>query len=585
MGGAAICLSGFAVSEGVAFGSTYLYCPAVPAVGRARFSGDPAPHLAQYEESMAAAERQLTAICQKLREREEAAAKIFEAQMEILQDEEMDECVRAAIREESLTPAAAVEQVYEQFAQLLAQAADMLIAARAADIRDVKLRLLRIICGLAPADLSLLPPDTILVARDLLPSDTALLDPACVAAIVTELGNQTSHTAILSRSLGIPAVLAVKGALERIPPHAFAAVDALSGEVYCQPEEPVCQRLREKQRVFLEKKQRQQSYLSRRAVTTDGVNVEIGVNIGGPRNDFTSCDYCGLFRTEFLFLDQPALPDEETQFAHYRRTLEEAEGKLVTLRTLDIGGDKSVPCLPLPKEDNPFLGCRALRLFLERRDLFCTQLRAALRASAYGRMQIMYPMVGSLADFRRAKELTRLVMEELEAEGIPYDREIPLGIMIEIPSIALTADLAAEEVDFASVGTNDLCQYLCAADRLNPAVASYYESFSPAMLRCLRDICGAFDRAGKPISICGELAGEEKAAKLLVGLGFRKLSMNAGQHGAVKAAVCGFSLAEARALAGRALTCKTQEEVLALLEQDRVQGPQSPSTHERSCFL
>lgn len=568
MDGASVYLTGIAVSAGVAFGSTFLYRPELPEIQRSHFASDPVPYIGAYERGLHTADAQLSSICQLLQARGEDSSKIFAAQREILLDEELDACVRTAITEERLTVPAAVEQVYEQFAHLLAQAADPLIAARAADIRDVKLRILRILLGMEAADLSLLPQGTILVARDLLPSDAALLDPDCIAAIVTEQGNQTSHTAILAKSLGIPAVLAVQGAMEAIPSRTFSAVDALSGEIFCQPEEALCRHLRDKQASFQENVLRQQKYLYRQAVTTDGAPIKIGVNIGGQRNDFSSCDYCGLFRTEFLFLDRQILPDEQTQFAEYRRVVEQAGGKLVTLRMLDIGGDKSIPCLPLPKEDNPFLGCRALRLLLKKQDLFRSQLRAALRASAYGPIQIMYPMVGSLTDFRRAKALTRQVMEELEAEGIPCGKEIPCGVMIEIPSIALIADMAAEEVDFASVGTNDLCQYLCAADRLNPAVAEHYENFSPAVLRCLRDIRQAFDRAEKPVSICGEMAGDLRAVKLLVGLGYRSLSMSAGQHAAVKAAICGFSLEEARILAEKALACRTQAEVLALLEQD-----------------
>ena len=572
MDGASIRLTGIAVSGGIAFGHTFLYHPELPEIRCDRFETDPEPHIAAYEHSLHAAAEQLSGICRSLQARGRDAAQIFAAQLEILQDEEMDICVRGAIAEERLTAAAAVEQVYEQFAQLLAQTADPLIAARAADIRDIKLRLQRVLLGLESADLSLLPPGTVLVARDLFPSDTALLDPSCIAAIVTELGNPTSHTAILAKGLGIPAVLAVRGAMEAIPPHTVCAVDALSGEVFCRPEEALCVHLRSKQASFQEDALRQQKYRYRQAVTTDGVPIEIGVNIGGQNDDLASCDYCGLFRTEFLFLDRQILPDEQTQFAEYCRVVEQADGKLVTLRTLDIGGDKSVPCLPLPKEDNPFLGCRALRLTLNRRELFRSQLRAALRASAYGPMQILYPMVGSLTDFRRAKALTREVMRELDTEGVPYRRDIPLGIMIEIPSIALLADMAADEVDFASIGTNDLCQYLCAADRLNPAVAEYYETFSPAVLRCLREICRAFDRAGKPVSICGEMAGDTRAVKLLVGLGYRRLSMSSGQHAAVKAAICGFSLEEARVLAEKALACRTQEEVLRLLDEDRSCG-------------
>lgn len=564
-----ICPSGIVVYEGIAFGTTYLYSPDVPAVLRQQYEGsDSAPYIAQYEAGISKASAQLQEIAQRLASRQDENSKIFDAQLEILQDEEMDAMVREAITQDNRMPAAAVDMVYAQFAAILQQVEDPLIRARSADILDVKGRMLRALSGSAGADLSMLPEQTILVAHDLLPSDTAQLDPSHVVAIVTETGNQTSHTAILSRSLGIPAILAVEGAMQRIPTGISAVVDALDCDIFLEPDEETTRRLLKKQKSHQAKLALQNEYLLKRAVTTDGQQIQIGINIGSSDCNFASCDFCGLFRTEFLFMDKQELPDEEEQFREYRAAVEKANGKPITLRTLDIGGDKTVPCLPLPKEDNPFLGKRALRLCMTEPELFNTQLRAALRASAYGPMQIMFPMVGSLEDYRAAKAQTIAVMAQLDGEGIPYDKNIPLGIMIEIPSIAVMADLAAAEVDFASIGTNDLCQYLCAADRLNPAVAQNYQSYSPAMFRCLHSICTAFTAAGKPVSICGELAGEAKAIKLLVGLGFRKLSMAAASHAAVKATICNFSLQDAEQLAAQALKCTTQDDILNLLENN-----------------
>lgn len=563
-------LSGIVASEGITFGRAYLYRPKSQEIQQVYTEKD---GIQQYEQSIQTAKQQLTDIYERLLIRADENAKIFEAQQEILDDEEMDQCVRKLIMDSRIAPIEAIEQIYEQFAEILSKAGDPLIAARTSDIRDVKLRLQRVLSGTAIDELASLPEGTVLVANDLLPSDTALLDPCCIAAIITEQGSQTAHTAILSRSLGIPALLAVRGAMDTIQTGMSVAVDAISGRVYCQPNEAIRSALDKKRLSFDGEKCIQQQYLYKKAVTTDGTYIQIGINIGGDESDFSSCDYCGLLRTEFLFLERQELPDEQTQFQQYKKIVENAQGKIVTLRTLDIGGDKALPYLPLPKEDNPFLGCRALRLCLEEQDIFRTQLRAALRASAYGKMQIMYPMVGSLIDYRHAKAITHQVMAELDAEGIAYDKAIPLGIMIEIPSIAQIADLAAEEVDFASVGTNDLCQYLCAADRLNAAVAQNYESYGPAMLRCLRDICRAFDRAGKPISICGELAGEKNAVELLVGMGYRKFSMNAKQHAAIKASICNFSLHEAQELFACAIKCRTQEEILELVQRRQKGAP------------
>ena len=544
-------LIGIAVSEGVAFGNAYLYRPQPQAVTLSGSAGGDAAQ--RYVQSLAIAAQQLSAISGKMTAASDSSAKIFEAQQEILADEEMDACVRELIEDEQLDPAAAVEQVYEQFAAILAKVKDPLIAARAADIRDVKTRVLRVLCGACVPDLSALPFGTVLVAHDLLPSDTAQLDPSRIAAIVTELGNQTTHTAILSHSLGIPAILGVKGAMEAIAQGIPLVVDALAGEIICQPDEAVRRQLEAKRERFADERRIQQTYLHRDAVTTDGVRIQIGINIGGSETDFSSCDYCGLFRTEFLYMEGKELPGEETQFEAYRQVVQKAKGHPITLRTLDIGGDKTLPYMELPKEDNPFLGKRAIRLCFAEKELFLTQLRAALRASAYGPLQIMFPMVGSLEDIRKAKEYLNLAKEQLKERKQQFDEQIRIGIMIEIPAIALIADLAAEEVDFASIGSNDLTQYLSAADRMNPEVAAYYKSDSTPLLRLLGFVFREFSKREKEISVCGEMAGNPETAQLLVGLGARKLSMSSGNIAGVKAKLAECTLQELTALAEKKL--------------------------------
>ena len=321
------------------------------------------------------------------------------------------------------------------------------------------------------------------------------------------------------------------------------------------PGEECIRDIREKQTSFFRKKEAEKNFLNKPAIMKDGTEIKIGINIGSQEFDVPTdrYDFIGLFRTEFLYMEGKELPGEETQFEAYRQVVQKAKGHPITLRTLDIGGDKTLPYMELPKEDNPFLGKRAIRLCFAEKELFLTQLRAALRASAYGPLQIMFPMVGSLEDIRKAKEYLNLAKEQLKERKQQFDEQIRIGIMIEIPAIALIADLAAEEVDFASIGSNDLTQYLSAADRMNPEVAAYYKSDSTAMLRLLRFVFQEFSKRGKEISVCGEMAGNPETAQLLVGLGARKLSMSSGNIAGVKAKLAECTLQELTALAEKKL--------------------------------
>jgi phosphotransferase system enzyme I (PtsI) len=562
---------GTPVSPGVAEGSVYLYqafaCDVYETYVQA---GGEEDALKSYEQAVRAADDELLRLAASFSADHADKAKIFEAHREILADEEIGEEIRSAILDERQAADFAVNRVYTEFAQLLSKVTDELIAARATDIRDVRNRLIRILHGEMEKNLSALHAPVVVVAHDLLPSDTATLDRKNVLAIVTEVGGTTSHSAILARSFGIPAVLGGPDVTEAFRDGACAAVDAMSGEVYLEPDDAVRQSICRKREAFLKDRLDAARYLLDGAQLRDGTHVDVGLNIGsGAETDaIRYCDFIGLFRTEFLYMQTDRLPDEEAQFAAYRDVLQRAEGKPVTIRTLDIGGDKTLPGLSLPKEENPFLGCRALRLCLRNRDLFLTQLRAILRASVYGQFWIMFPMVGSLDDLRAAKEALAEAMRMLDQRGIPYDKNMKTGVMIEIPSAAFMAAEIAAECDFASVGTNDLCQYLHAADRMNPDVKSYYQSFSPAMFRALNMIFKAFHAAGKSVSVCGELAGDPAAAPVLAGRGLRKFSMNAGAVAGVKRALRQISLAEAQALAGQVCRMDTERAVKALLKCD-----------------
>lgn len=563
---------GTPVSPGVAEGRVYLYqaftCDVYETYVQ---SGEEAAALERYEQAVRAADAELLHLIASFSADNADKAKIFAAHREILSDEEVDDEIRSAIHNDRQAADFAVNRVYTEFALLLSKVEDALIAARATDIRDVRNRLIRILHGEAEKNLSSLRSPVVVVAHDLLPSDTATLDRQNVLAIVTEVGGSTSHSAILARSFGIPAVLGVPDVTEAFLDGANVAVDAMSGEVYLEPDETVRRSICHKREAFLQDRQDAARYLSDRGALRDGTPVEIGLNIGSGAETapLRYCDFIGLFRTEFLYMQADRLPDEDAQFRAYRDVLQKAGSKPVTIRTLDVGGDKTLPGLSLPKEENPFLGCRALRLCLRNRDLFLTQLRAILRASIYGKLWVMFPMVGSMDDLRAAKDALGEAMRMLDQRGIAYDKGIQTGVMIEIPSVALMAADIAAECDFASVGTNDLCQYLHAADRMNPDVKAYYQSFSPAMFRTLRMIFDAFAAAGKPVSVCGEMAGNPTAAPVLAGLGLRKFSMNAGSVASVKRALRQFSLAEARTIAEQVCGMDTERAVKEFLGQQQ----------------
>ncbi len=561
---------GAPVSPGVAEGYVYLYqaftCDVYETYVRA---GEEEAALKNYEQAVQAADDELRQLIASFSVENADKAKIFAAHREILADEEIDEEIRSAILSERQATDFAVDRVYTDFALLLSKVEDALIAARATDIRDIRNRLIRILHGETEKNLSSLHAPVVVVAHDLLPSDTATMDRKNVLAIVTEVGGATSHSAILARSFGIPAVLGVPNVTEAFQDGAYVAVDAMSGEVYLEPDEAVQQSICRKRDAFLKDRQDAARYLTDSGSLGDGTRIEIGLNIGScaETESIHYCDFIGLFRTEFLYMQSDRLPDEEAQFIAYRDVLQKADGKPVTIRTLDVGGDKTLPGLALPKEENPFLGCRALRLCLRNRDLFLTQLRAILRASIYGKLWVMFPMVGSMDDLRAAKDALAEAMRMLDQRGIAYDKHITTGVMIEIPSVALMAAEIAAECDFASVGTNDLCQYLHAADRMNPDVKTYYQSFSPAMFRALKMIFAAFIAAEKPVSVCGELAGNPVAAPLLAGLGLRKFSMNAGSVAGVKRALRRFSLDESQALAEQVCALDTEHAVKELLDK------------------
>lgn len=546
-------LRGNGVSKGVAIGEIFLYQPFIPQTTEAHYSGDPKQYLEQYEALCLQARVELQAIRERMMQTDAEKAAIFSAQMEILCDEVMDEEIRDGIQYDTWMPDWAVETVYSRYERRLQKAGDPLIRERAADLKDVKNRLLRIWCGVPQQSLAQLEKPVIIAAHDLLPSDTAVMERDHVLGIVTESGGTTSHSAIIARSYGIPAVLGIPNLLPRLTNGEKVILDAVDGVLITRPDGKQEKEMRIKQKEYEIHAARIQKYLHRDPLTADGERIEIGLNIGSARPEdlegSSVTDFVGLFRTEFLYMDNDHLPTEEEQIIQYQKALLEYAPRPVVLRTLDIGGDKTLPYFPLPQEQNPFLGKRALRLCFDSPELFRTQLRVALRASVAGQLWIMLPMVSSIEEIKRAKALLEQAKQELRQEKLPFDEGVKLGIMIEIPAVAVIADLIAPEVDFASIGTNDLCQYLMAVDRMNPEVTSYYQSYHPALFRLIGYVVERFKQAGKPICICGELGGDPLAAPVLVGLGIRKLSMSLSSVAAVKRALAGFTVKQMEEMA------------------------------------
>ena len=563
-------LKGTAVSPGIAVGTICVYNPSACAVTEAHFpEAETAQRLAEYETAVSEAKTEIEALIGSMEEEGDDKAEILEAHLEILEDEEMTEEIQTAIAEERLMPDAAVKKVFDKYMELLGGIEDALFQERIADMKDVSGRIVQILHGEKNQDLSQLPGPCIIAAHDLLPSDTAAMDKKKVLGIVAEAGGATSHSAILARSYQIPAILGVPGVLEQAEDGKECILDALEGQVYLNPDEEAKAEFTEKQKRYLADVAEAANYLKQEGALADGTRIDIGLNIGSDEASeaYAYCDFVGLFRSEFLYMQGDHLPSEEEQYQAYTRVLSHADGRPVTLRTLDIGGDKTLSYYTLPQEENPFLGKRALRLCLSEPELFHTQLRSALRASAKGKLQLMFPMVGTLDDIRNARAALEEAKEALRGEGIPFDEEMKVGIMIEIPAIAEIADLVAQEVDFASIGTNDLTQYLHAADRMNGEITSYYQSLSPAVFRVLRRIITAFTEAGKPVSVCGELGGDPKAAVILAGMGLRKTSMSDSSIAKVKRALCCFTAEEAAQTARDVCAMGTQEEIVQYMDK------------------
>ena len=563
--------TGTAVSAGVVIGKVYLYERFVSDVSKCPM-GTPAEEAAHYLAARDAAQGELETLCQHFTELgDNEKASIFSAHLEILSDETMDEEIQAGISGGESSGPWVIRSVYEQYASMFEQLADPIIRERAVDLRDVCARLLRCWEGLPEQNLSALPEPVIIITHDLVPSDTATLDRNNVLGIVTEIGGSTSHSAIIARSYEIPAVLGVSGIVSQLEDRQEVILDAVDGAILSGFDEEVRSAYEAKRREILRRQAHTKLYIDREPITPDGVRIAVELNIASaePQNlEYAKyTDGVGLFRSEFLYMGRSALPTEEEQFQAYRKVLMTYGSRPVILRTLDIGGDKPLDCLDIPKEDNPFLGNRALRLCFQHPDMFRTQLRASLRASVYGNLWLMFPMVASMDDIRRAKSCLESAKAELTAEGIPFSPDLKVGIMVEIPAIAFLADQAAREVDFASIGTNDLTQYLTAVDRGNPEVRAYYQTYQPSLFRLIGYVVRSFAAQGKPVGVCGEMGGDPLAAAVLIGLGMRQLSMGAASVASIKQMILSTSCETAKALAETVCGLSTADEVRKYLKE------------------
>lgn len=496
----------------------------------------------------------------------EKEAEILQGHVMLLSDPMLTGEIEAAIKNEAVNSEYAIETVCNTYADLFASMGDELMQQRATDMRDIKTRMQKVLLGIRSVDIAALPAGSILVARDLTPSMTAGINPEHVAGIVTEFGGRTSHSAILARALEIPAVVAVNGLMEKVQKGDFVVLDGDAGEVYVNPSQDVKDEYEKKRQVFLQEKKDLEQYIGKPSVTKDGVQVEIVANIGKPEDVDKVLQYdgegVGLFRTEFLFMDRTAMPTEEEQFEAYKKVAAAMNGKPVIIRTLDIGGDKEIPYMGLEKDENPFLGYRAIRFCLDRKeDIYKPQLRALLRASAFGNIRIMVPLVTCIEEYREAKALVEEIKKELDEKNIAYKKDIQVGIMVETAAASLIADLFAKEVDFFSIGTNDLTQYTMSVDRGNKKVSYLYSTFNPAVLRSIRHIIACAREQGIMVGMCGEAASDPMMIPLLLAFGLNEFSMSASAILRARKLVTSYDTRELQKVAQKAMSFATAGEV------------------------
>ncbi|MCZ2258454.1 phosphoenolpyruvate--protein phosphotransferase [Sporosarcina sp. G11-34] len=559
-------LEGIAASSGIAIAKAY--CLVEPDLTfTEKTIEDVQKEVERFQSALTIAKGELEAI-RKIADKELGAdeAAIFNAHVLVLNDPELIAPIEDKIKTEKVNAEHALKETTDMFITMFEQMDNEYMQERAADIRDVTKRVLSHLLGVKIVTPSTISEEVIIIAEDLTPSDTAQLNRKFVKGFTTDIGGRTSHSAIMARSLEIPAVVGTKDSTTLIQDGDIVIVDGLSGKIHINPTAEVISQYEAEQQKFEEQKAEWAKLVNEDTISADGHQVELAANIGTPEDlegvINNGGEGIGLYRTEFLYMGRDQLPTEEEQFVAYKKVLEGMEGKPVVVRTLDVGGDKELPYLNLPTEMNPFLGFRAIRLCLEEQDIFRTQLRALLRASSFGNLKIMFPMIATLEEFREAKAILEEEKQMLLANGVVISEDIEVGIMVEIPSTAILADQFAKEVDFFSIGTNDLIQYTMAADRMNERVSYLYQPCNPAILRLVKMVIDAAHKEGKWAGMCGEMAGDEIAVPLLLGLGLDEFSMSATSILKARAQIRQLNKSDMVELAAEALQMGTAEEVV-----------------------
>ncbi|MBD2795391.1 phosphoenolpyruvate-protein phosphotransferase PtsI [Xenorhabdus sp. 18] len=565
-------ISGILVSPGIAFGKALLLKEDPIIINQKKIIPEQVePEISRFKQGRDKSSAQLE-IIRKTAEKNLGAekAEIFEGHIMLLEDEELEQEIITLIKKNLLTADAAVYSVIEDQAKALEELDDEYLKERAADVRDIGKRLLKNILDMPIIDLGSIEEEVILVASDLTPSETAQLNLDKVLGFITDLGGRTSHTSIMARSLELPAIVGTTNATKQIKNGSYLILDAVNNHIYVNPSDNEIEKLKTAKSEYLTEKAELAKLKDLPAITLDGHQVEVCANIGTVRDvtgaERNGAEGIGLYRTEFLFMDRDSLPTEDEQFEAYKAVAEAVGNQAIIIRTMDIGGDKDLPYMDLPKEENPFLGWRAIRICLDRKEILHSQLRAILRASAFGKLRIMFPMIISVEEIRELKAELALLKAQLRNENKAFDESIEVGIMVETPAAATIAHHFAKEVDFFSIGTNDLTQYTLAVDRGNELISHLYNPMSPAVLSLIKQVIDASHAEGKWTGMCGELAGDERATLLLLGMGLDEFSMSAISIPRIKKIIRNTNYDDAKALAEQALTQPTAQELMDLVD-------------------
>lgn len=527
--------------------------------------------IAKLENAVAVSKEELVKVKEKASEELGAEeAEIFEAHLLVLEDPELIGSAIDKIKTENVNAEYALNEIKEMFVSMFESMDNEYMKERAADIKDVTNRILRHILGIKVVDLSALSEEVVLIAHDLTPSDTATMNKKMVLGFLTDIGGRTSHTAIMSRTLEIAAIVGLSDITSNVKDGDFVVFNGDTGEVIVNPDKETINKYTELKAKYEEERKALQLLKGKASVTLDGKHVELAGNIGTP-NDIeglikNDAEGVGLYRTEFLYMDRDSFPTEEVQYESYKAVLEGMDGKPIVIRTLDIGGDKELSYLSMEPEMNPFLGYRAIRLCLDRKDIFKTQLRALYRASVHGKLRIMFPMISSLEELLQAKEVVKEVLAELDSEGVAYAKDVEIGMMIEVPSAAVISDVLAKHVDFFSIGTNDLIQYTCAVDRMNQKISYLYNQFNPAVLRLIKTVIDNAHKEGKWAGMCGESAGDQKMIPILLGMGLDEFSMSPISILPARKLITSVKESDMKKLADEVLNMGTAEEIKKYIE-------------------